>query len=94
VSALVANALLSNALTSAVKRWSQLLFRLGTDAHVKDPEGFTALHWAANCGRVKALHVLLEMGLDLHHVDKKGVPALHYAAGNGHPGAVQALLQV
>ncbi len=47
-------------------------------------EGFTALHFAAECGHVGIAEILLESGqLGEICVDAKGRTPLHIAAGKG-----------
>eukprot|EP00438_Fugacium_kawagutii_P024359 Skav225970 [mRNA] locus=scaffold4916:21927:23667:- [translate_table: standard] len=51
----------------------------------------TALHFAANFGRVEVLSALAAAGAD---VEKEGERPLHLAARNGHAGAVARLLEL
>jgi len=60
---------------------------------LKDPQGLTLLHWAADRGQVEMARLLLERDdklLDLQ--DSEGQTALHYAASCGHLDMVRLLL--
>jgi ankyrin repeat protein len=52
----------------------------------------TALHHAAQNGRVEVLNSLLDKGADVLAVDSNGKTALHYAAQNGHVKVLNSLL--
>ena len=69
------------------------LRRLGR-RHVesRDGYGWTALHWAANDGRLACLEALLAAGASVHSVSIIGFTPLLYASINGHVACVRALI--
>jgi hypothetical protein len=58
-----------------------------------DDHEWTALHWAAENGRVDVVKVLIQNGADLNAVDINKCTALHRAAEDGHVDVVKLLLQ-
>ncbi|KAG6544872.1 hypothetical protein Mapa_013562 [Marchantia paleacea] len=52
----------------------------GTAVDLKDSDGRTALHWAADRGHLHAVELLLAKGAQIHSKDLEGQTALHYAA--------------
>ncbi|PKA56029.1 putative signal recognition particle 43 kDa protein, chloroplastic [Apostasia shenzhenica] len=65
------------------------------DPDAEDPDGRTALHFAAGMGSEEAVRVLAEAGADVNRLEKAGggLTPLHLAAGYARPGAVRALLE-
>ena len=56
----------------------------GTDIHMRDEEGATPLHLAAEFGRADYAQLLLERGADVNAKDREGATPLHWAvAGKG-----------
>ncbi|KAF8057662.1 XDH1 [Scenedesmus sp. PABB004] len=64
----------------------------GVDA--RDEQGCTALHFAADRGRVDAVRLLLAAGADANAQDHDGQAPLHYAAMCGHEAACRLLLEL
>mmetsp|Transcript_42074 Transcript_42074/g.82310 ORF Transcript_42074/g.82310 Transcript_42074/m.82310 type:complete len:158 (+) Transcript_42074:994-1467(+) len=62
----------------------------GKDA--KDEDGWTALHFAAQGGRVDMLRELLVMGAGADAVNHEGKTPLHLACEGGHVECVRQLL--
>lgn len=52
----------------------------------------TALHCAAESGKIATILLLLETGLDVDIRDRRGRTSLHCATVSGHPSVMQALL--
>ncbi|GLJ42408.1 hypothetical protein SUGI_0878760 [Cryptomeria japonica] len=51
----------------------------GTPVDMKDSQGRTALHWAADRGQLKTLEILVSKGADINAKDMEGQTPLHYA---------------
>ena len=68
------------------------LLGAGEPVDGRDPYDWTALHRAAETGRVDVLAVLSEWGADLEAKTVDGATPLHIAAGNGQLAAVRSLL--
>lgn len=62
------------------------------DIDSKDINHWTALLWAASCGSVETLEVLIDRGASTDSRDNDGNTALHVAAGNGHVQVITCLL--
>src|SRR5262245_62003966 len=61
--------------------------------NVAEPDGTTALHWAANRGDVAIVKALLAAGANPKAVTALGVTPLSLAAENGDPVLVEMLLK-
>jgi len=59
-----------------------------------DSQGRTALHYAAENGKSRALETLSALGASLAAADHAGVTPLHVAARAGHAAAVSTLLRL
>ena len=62
----------------------------GLDVDVRDRQGCTSLHFAADRGQAGVAAVLLARGADVNAVDEDGAAPLHYAAlcGNEQVGGL------
>jgi len=72
------------------------LLERGCHPGFSDAAGFTAMHYAAQCGNVECLEAMLGVfggGCDWDAPDKTGWSTLAVAAHAGHVGAVQFLLE-
>ncbi|CAH2240894.1 jg9631 [Pararge aegeria aegeria] len=59
---------------------------------MKDDDGLTALHWAADRDATHALNALIKGGCDINAVDNFDQTPLHYAATCDHANATQILV--
>ncbi|EQC37518.1 hypothetical protein SDRG_05121 [Saprolegnia diclina VS20] len=68
----------------------------GCDVNAKDGAGWTALHYAAEHGALKAIHALVDAAPALHvdAVDVAGWTPLMCAAANGHITVISRLLEL
>lgn len=70
------------------------LLRQGADVNGAQPDGMSALHWAADRGDAELARMLLRAGARTDAVTRIGEYApLHIAARNGHAEVVSALLE-
>jgi ankyrin repeat protein len=56
---------------------------LGTDINLKDEDGRSPVHYAANNGHAEVVRVLIECGVDVNLADRNGVAPLHFASVGG-----------
>ena len=64
----------------------------GIDVNTSQPDGATALHWAAYHDDLETAHRLADAGADAAAANDLGVTPLALACGNGSPGMVRLLL--
>lgn len=69
------------------------LVKRGLDVNVRDCNGRTGLHWAAEKGSVESAEVLLESGADVNVVDGDDMTPLIIACMDGEYKIVSALLR-
>ena len=69
-----------------------MLLEAGADALKENWYG-TALHCAAEAGKVSTIDKLLDYGVDVNVRDRRGRTALHCATVSGHKGAIKKLLE-
>ena len=75
------------------KALAALLKGKGVDVNTRQPDGATALHWAANLDDVPAAEQLLRAGADADAANDYDVTPLMLAAENGSAKMVAALLK-
>lgn len=63
------------------------------DAATRDGEGRTALHWAADAGRLEACSLLLAAGAEINATDEAGLTPLAYAVTCDHVEVAQLLMR-
>jgi signal recognition particle 43 kDa protein len=68
---------------------------ISRDPDAEDPDGRTALHFAAGLGSEESIKILAEAGAGVNKLERAGggLTPLHVAAGYGQPPAVKALLE-
>ncbi|XP_049839690.1 poly [ADP-ribose] polymerase tankyrase-1-like isoform X8 [Schistocerca gregaria] len=69
----------------------QTLLAAGADLEVRDSDGYTALHWAAERGHVDVATCLLEGGAEVDATNDSRITPLHRAAQSGHAAVVRLL---
>ena len=86
-----------NRLIEAARQGDVVAIReaLNADAHVdaSDPDGATALQWAAHGNHAGAVELLLKAGANVNTANPFGVTALSEAAANGNAPILEMLLQ-
>jgi ankyrin repeat protein len=87
----VAEALLQ-AVKSGNRSAVQSLVRQKADVNVSDPDGTTALHWAAQVDDREIAQVLIAAGADARRANRYGVTPLQLAAVNGSAPLTKMLL--
>ena len=70
----------------------QSLLDAGADANGRQPDGATALHWAAHWDDIPTARRLLHAGADVDAANTYGVTPLSLAAANASGGMVELLL--
>ena len=70
----------------------QMLIKSGADASLKDNEGFSLLHFAAQGGNTSIINKLLSLGLDIHLKDVYGKTPLTRAIEKNNSDAVKFLM--
>ena len=65
----------------------------GIPIDTKDDEGMSLLHWAAWCGHVTTMRLLIRRVCDVDSVDGRGLTPLHCAAAMGRTKAVRELIR-
>lgn len=89
----VANAAQEPALIAAIQANDlQLARRYLNEPNVAEPDGTTALHWAARASNLKAVRLLLKARADVNASNRYGVTPLSLAVTSGDPAVVNALL--
>jgi len=69
------------------------LLRQRADVNVPEPDGTTALQWAAHWNDLETVDLLLRAGADVRAVNRYGATALSEASSNGSRALVERLLQ-
>ena len=69
------------------------LLRQNVDVNAPEPDGTTALHWAAHHGDLAAVDLLLRAGAGAAAANHFGVTPLSLAAANGDAAVVERLLE-
>lgn len=76
-----------------IEKFQERLKSTKTDINSLDEEGLGYIHWAADCGSLQSLKLLIEEGADVNLKDSDGQTALHYASSCGHVECLQLLLE-
>jgi len=69
------------------------LIKEGADVNVEDDSGYSALHGACFCGKIKIVEMLINAGALIDVKDIDGVTPLMCAAENGHAVTVRLLIR-
>ena len=69
------------------------LLQEGVDVNAAQPDGATALHWAAYLDDLEAARLLIEAGASPDAANELGATPLYLACENGNPALVRALLE-
>jgi ankyrin repeat protein len=69
------------------------LLEHGTDVNATEPDGTTALHWAARADDVDSVQRLLHAGAHVGAVNRYGITPLALAATNGSAAVIEILLK-
>ena len=69
------------------------LVRDHADVNAPEPDGTTALHWAAHANEIETVETLLRAGANAKIANRYGVTPLSEAATNGSAALVEALLK-
>ncbi|ODQ64413.1 hypothetical protein NADFUDRAFT_61242 [Nadsonia fulvescens var. elongata DSM 6958] len=69
------------------------LLHQGLPVDMPDPNGQTALHWAAYQGDDYSVDVLLRWGVDVRTVNNSGFTALHWAIVRGNKKCIKRLIE-
>jgi ankyrin repeat protein len=84
-------------LIDAVKRADrvavQALLEKRVDVNAAEPDGMTALHWAAQRGDVDITRLLIRGGADVDKTTRYGIRPLYLAASGGHVTVIEALVE-
>jgi len=71
----------------------QSLVQQHVDVNAAEPDGTTAIHWAARVDDIQTVELLLRSGAKVHSANRYGVTPLHLACINGNAGIVELLLK-
>src|SRR4051812_11533629 len=71
----------------------QALLQQHVNANTAEPDGTTALHWAAQKNNVEAAGLLLRAGANARTANRYGVTPLSLAAANGNAMLIELLLK-
>ena len=64
-----------------------------TDVDASEPDGTTALHWAAHLGNAVSADLLLDAGANLNATTRNGATPFSLAAYKGHAGVIERFLE-
>ncbi len=83
---------LLNAVRDGDRPAVRALLEEGTPMNAAQPDGATALHWAAYLDDLETAHVLIEAGAAVDAANQLGATPLYLACENGNASLVRALL--
>src|SRR5215510_5185555 len=69
------------------------LLQSGASANAREPDGTTALHWAASRNDLKMVDLLINAGADVKALNRFGVSPLLIASNNASVAVVERLLK-
>jgi uncharacterized protein len=91
--AAVAQASLAEAVKKADKAAIRAMLQKRADVNVPEPDGSTALHWAAYTNDAETAELLIRAGANAKVTNRYGVTPLALASGNGNRAIIEALLK-
>jgi ankyrin repeat protein len=84
---------LIEAIKAADKDAIRTLLKQRVDVNAAEPDGTTALHWAARTNDWQTVEMLIRAGATVKAANRYGVTPLHLACTNGNPALVEMLLK-
>ena len=84
---------LLNAVRETDRGAVRVLLQEGADVNAAQPDGATALHWAAYLDDLKTTRLLIDAGAAVDAANELGATPLYLACENGNPALVRALLE-
>ena len=84
---------LIEAIKAADKDAIRTLLQQRVDVNAAEPDGATALHWAARTNDSQTAEMLIRAGARVKAANRYGVTPLHLACTNGNPALVDMLLK-
>src|SRR5262245_37143040 len=84
---------LATAIKAADKAAVRTLLAQRVDVNVAQPDGTTALHWAANKDDAEVVDLLIRGGANVKALNRYGVTPLWLAAMNGNAAVIEMLLK-
>ena len=84
---------LVDAVKNGDKSAIRALLQQRVDVNGREPDGTTALHWAARVNDLQTAELLIRAGANVKAANRYGVTALHLACINGNASFIEALLK-
>ena len=91
-SALLSAATLSQAVQAGDRETVRALLKAHVDVNAAEPDGSTALHWAASNGDIETTRLLLQAGANAKAANRNGITPLWLAAMNRDADLARVLL--
>ncbi len=91
--AAVAPASVADAVKKADKAAIRAMVQKHADVNVPEPDGSTALHWAAYTNDFEIADLLIRAGANAKATNRYGVTPLFLASSNGNAAIIEALLK-
>lgn len=89
----LANAQIADAVQNRDTEALRSLLKQKSNVNAAQPDGTTALHWAAHWNDLDAVNLLLRAGANVKAANRYGATPLSEAAASGNPAIVEALLK-
>ena len=84
---------LIEAIKAADKAAIQALLRERVDVNAAEPDGATALHWAARTNDLQTAEMLIRAGANVKAANRYGVTPLYLACTSGNAAMIEILLK-
>jgi ankyrin repeat protein len=91
--AFASNALLADAAERMDRARVKTLVRQGVDVNAPQPDGMTAIHWAAYHDDLDTVELLVRSGANVNAVNRYGVTPMSLACTNGNGSMVELFLE-